>query len=300
MNIQTAKEQGATPLLMKADPTAPAILVVGNSLSIRGGTTFNGRCFDADTPIEMRADLIAGTDYGIIVGAETVEIAKLLDPPTSEFCLGGFHFAAGGNAPARAGGDEVPAINPYSLWDINFRPSCPDPRGMVLVQGPRAPFWCDIYLLGVGHLAGGTSRLGATIADGNSPPDNPAGGQFDELDYATAAAVMAHHGKGLLGIEEFFAAAYGVTEKTAHDGDPSVTQLDAPRTSRFGLMQATGNMWQWGHDGDPDQPRASIFGGSWWSDGGAGSRCAAVAYYWPDNSVENLGARGRSDHLQLG
>ena len=43
------------------------------------------------------------------------------------------------------------------------------------------------------------------------------------------------------------------------------------------------------------QPRASIFGGSWWNDDNAGSRYANVAYNWPDNSNDNLGARGRSD-----
>lgn len=42
------------------------------------------------------------------------------------------------------------------------------------------------------------------------------------------------------------------------------------------------------------QPRASILGGSWWSDDNAGSRYANVDN-WPDNSNENLGARGRSD-----
>ena len=46
------------------------------------------------------------------------------------------------------------------------------------------------------------------------------------------------------------------------------------------------------------QPRASIFGGSWMNGQNAGSRYANVAYNWPDNSNDNIGARGRSDHLQ--
>lgn len=41
--------------------------------------------------------------------------------------------------------------------------------------------------------------------------------------------------------------------------------------------------------------RASIFGGSWINDDDAGSRHANVAYNWPENSNENIGARGRSD-----
>ena len=169
---------------------------------------------------------------------------------------------------------------------------------MVYIGDARTPFWADIYLLGVNHLTDGTSKLGVTIADGDSPPQNLEGGHFDELDYATAVAVMKHHGKGLLSIEEFFAAAFGVTEKTVHKGDPSITKLDAARTSKFGLMQATGNLWVWGHDGDPDEPRPSIFGGSWFVDDSAGSRQASVDN-WAGHSGENLGARGRSDHLQL-
>jgi hypothetical protein len=42
------------------------------------------------------------------------------------------------------------------------------------------------------------------------------------------------------------------------------------------------------------QPRASIFGGSWLNGDNAGSRYANLDY-WPENSNDNLGARGRSD-----
>jgi RNA-directed DNA polymerase len=46
------------------------------------------------------------------------------------------------------------------------------------------------------------------------------------------------------------------------------------------------------------QPRASIFGGSYLNGSNAGSRYANIDN-WPDNSNENLGARGRSDDLML-
>jgi hypothetical protein len=188
------------------------------------------------------------------------------------------------------------------VWDIAFRPACADPRGMALIDMTSHRFWCDIYLLSCRVLKEGwpSSVYDAIIADGSSPPINPTSGKaFDGFDYETAKSVLAQHGKQLLSIDEFFAAAYGVTEKTAAGKDPKVTKLDAPRTSKFGIMQATGNMWVWGHDGDPDEPRASLFGGSWLHDGSAGSRYALVDY-WPDYSVDNLGARGRCDHLQLG
>lgn len=41
--------------------------------------------------------------------------------------------------------------------------------------------------------------------------------------------------------------------------------------------------------------RASIFGGSWINGDNAGSRYANLDYNWPENSNENISARGRSD-----
>lgn len=300
MNSLAQKTQSVTALLVKVDPTTPALLVTGPSaIAIKAGTVFAGHTFTVDTPVVIDVALVPGADYGITVSAGAVGYAKLTSVPTDTDILGGFHFAPGGNALARSGGDTVPAINPCSLWDINFRPSCSDPRGMVLIDAPAGKFWCDIYLLAKDHLANGTSQFGVTIADGNDPPQKPDGKRFKKLDYETAVAVMKHHGKGLLALDEFFAAAHGVTEKTACGDDPETTKLDAARTSKFGLMQATGNMWVWGHDGDPDEPRASIFGGSFWFDGDAGSRYASVGN-WPGSSGGSVGARGRGDHLQLG
>jgi hypothetical protein len=68
--------------------------------------------------------------------------------------------------------------------------------------------------------------------------------------------------------------------------------------SKWGIFDATGTMWQWGTDGDPDNPRPSVFGGSWLSGGSAGSRCAHLAC-WPGDSSGSIGARGASDHLNL-
>jgi hypothetical protein len=298
MNANVKTIDDATAMLVKVDPDTPCLTVLGReAIAIKAGTSFNGFTFAEDTALEMpKLGLVAGRDYVVLVvdGAAAAFVAD--SAPTASSQIGGFHFAPGGNASARAGGDDVPAINPCSLWDLNFRPACPDPRGMTLVG---RKFWCDIYLTATEH-ADCTSRFGVTIADGD---DLPAGGidgkTHKAFDYATAVTVLGSHGKGLLSIEEFFAAAFGVTEKSAAGKNPKVTGLDAPRTSKFGLMQATGNMWVWGHDGDPDTPRASVFGGSWFVGDFAGSRCAHVDY-WPGDSDGDLGARGRSDHLQLG
>ena len=304
MNKHANLATAAKSALVKADPNTPALLVTGrDAIAIKPGTIFAGRTFDQDTHVPLPAEgLSPGADYGVVVTADAIKLEKLTFAPllTGAY-IGGFHFAPGGNAAGRSGGDEQPAINPFSVWDVNFRPACDDPRGMVLVEKPGQKFWCDIYLLGTNHLGDGTSKFGATIADGDDPPQKSGTEDcFDGLDYATAVEVMKHHGKGLLSVEEFFAVAFGVTEKTARDKDPKKTGLDAPRTSKFGVMQATGNLWAWGHDGDPDMPRASLFGGAWWVGDSAGSRSAGVACNWPDDSDEDVGARGRSDHLQPG
>jgi hypothetical protein len=296
-------------ILQKADPAHPVFALVGTgSLVVRAGTVFAGTSFDRDThvPVPMNEEgqpgYVTGADYVIRLVDGNLAISRLSSAPSFDdpTLIGGFHFAPGGNATGRSGGDSIPQISPFSLWDIAFRPACPDPRGMVLVEGRDGRFWCDIYLLGVDHIDAGTSAYGVTIADGNDPPQKSGGKRFKKLDYETAVAVMAHHGKGLLSYDEFIAATHGVTEQTSASGDPGETRLDAPRSSARGVMQATGNLWVWGHDGDPDTPRASVCGGSWWSGDGAGSRHAIVAYDWPDYSSGSVGARGRGDHLQLG
>ena len=160
-------------------------------------------------------------------------------------------------------------------------------------------FWADIYLTGVNALKDGSSVHSAPIADGSSLPTKADGTHYRRFDYDTATAVMAALGKTLLSIEDFFAAAYGVTEATSAGDEPTLTGLDAARTSKWGLMQATGNMTIWGHDGDPDGPRrAALLGGTWSGGVWSGSRDAGVTY-WPGSSHEWIGARGRSDHLAL-
>ena len=301
--MKKTKKKSSTPktALTKRDKSSPAIKIAANGVKVKTGITFRGVAIKKELSVQAPAGgYMPGADYVVTIarGKATAQLMASASIPAN--AIGGFHFAPGGNAAAEAGGDTVPAINPYSIWDRSFRPSCPDPRGMALVTVPgKGPVWCDIYLLGKDHMDNGTSRHGVTIADGTDLPQNPAGGTFGEFDYEAAGAVMKHHGKQLLGAEEFFAAAFGVTEKTAAPGEPKSTGLDAPRTSRWGLMQATGNMWAWGTDGHPTLPRASRFGGSWFSGGRAGSRYALLDY-WPGHSYDNIGARGRSDHLQLG
>lgn len=293
----------------RADPGAPILVVTGrDSVAIRAGTVIRlgvETCaFEEDTPVQASEPLVPGSDYGVDIDAGGKPFARrvTIGNPLDWRFFAGFHHAPSGNAVANEGGDGIPAINPFSCWDVGFRPVCPDPRGMALVELPGGKlFWADIYLLGIDHAASGTSVHGATIADGLSLPAGPRGsGRAEKLDYATASEIYAGHGKQLLGAEEFFAAAYGVRERCSRDDEPTVTgSLDggaARFVSRRGLFDVTGTMWQWGTDGHPDDPRASFFGGSWISGGHAGSRYAYLGY-WPGVSNGDLSARGRSDHL---
>lgn len=307
--LTAAARPDSAPVLTKKNLDAPAFVITGRaSLALQDDITIAGTLFAAGTAITLPAgEHRPGSDFGIFVDGnalialpDTRDTNAAVPGPLENGLvqIGGFHFAPGGNAAARSGGDDIPAINPFSIWDLSFRPACPDPRGMftiVLPDGSRS--WIDIYKLGVDHLKDGTSRCGVTIADGESLPGHIGGnGKVARLDFPTAQEILGHHGKHLLTYDEFRGAAFGVTEKTAAGKDPKVTGLDAPRTSRFGMMQATGNLWDWGTDGDPDNPRASLFGGSWWDGGDAGSRFAGLGH-WPDGSGRSISARGRCDHL---
>ncbi|MBB3608627.1 hypothetical protein [Rhizobium sp. BK602] len=258
--------------------------------------------FDNDTPIAL-GNLDAGKDYAVTIDAAgqlIVEDVSRKNPLTAGY-FAGFHFAPGGHATGTAGGDAIPEINPYSLWNIGFGPACPDPRGMALIDmGNGRRFWADIYLLGINHHEHGTSRFGATIADGEDLPLRPDGSTYGKLDFTTAKEIYAHHDKHLLSAEEFFTAAYGVRERCSRDGEPRTTGSfnggGERFISRYGLFDATGTMWQWGTDGHPDDPRPSVFGGSWINGSSAGSRCAYLAY-WPEDSAGSISARGGSDHM---
>ncbi|NTI27631.1 phage major tropism determinant [Rhizobium rhizogenes] len=307
MTAAAELKQNATRI-KRVDLTSPILVASGRTaIAIRAGTIIESKgdtyAFDADTPVTL-GQLAPGQDYGISLDQVGKPFADILGPPNplDEGWFAGFHYAPGGCAAGKTGGDGIPAINPFSLWDVDFRPACPDPRGMALIEtegGKR--FWADIYLLGVHHREHGTSRHGAVIADGRDTPIRTDGnGKYSNLDYPTAVEIYAHHGKRLLGAEEFFAAAYGVKERCSREDEPTVTGALDDGAERFiskrGIFEATGTMWQWGTDGHPDDPRPSIFGGSWIDGSNAGSRFALLDF-WPEYSSGIISARGGSDHL---
>ena len=276
----------------------------------------------AGTAITAPASPVAGTDYAIWCRPDgSLEAtANHVSPPVANARrVGGYHYAPGGNAPASAGGDSTPAINPYSCWDLKWRPAAPDPRGMTLVANG---FWADIYLLNTTPDLLGTSAHGATIADAYSPPKIPAalGGNgsvdYGSLTWFEAMSVLAAHGKRAPSYDEFMALAIGVTEATQRGTDPVSTGLDAPRTSRWGVHQATGAMLVWGRDlGGPygtaawsantegsgstyQLPNAVQFGGNWNGGASCGSRCSSWGHA-PSASFGDIGARGLCDHVRM-
>ena len=171
-----------------------------------------------------------------------------------------------------------------------------------------------------------------TIADGSSPPKRAPlfGGNgtttYGDLTWFSASEIMKSVGKDLPDYGEFAVLAYGVKEASSIGTEPPSVVLDALRTSKWGIVQATGNMWVWCRDfnfipsgadftalttasyksvtGGRGQVYAygsyglcaAIFGGYWNNGSISGSRASS----WnisPWDSYSSIGARGRSDHL---
>lgn len=174
-----AADSERPPLITKTDRGLPLLVVTGpRAIAVRANSPVDGRAFVEQTPLPIAPETLEpGADYAVSIEGGEIVVEQLTVAPLAHH-VAGFHFAPGGNAPARAGGDDIPAINPYSLWDLNFRPACRDPRGMCLVDGPHGKFWCDIYLTGADHLVRGNSLFGAVIADGNDPPVKLRGGRM--------------------------------------------------------------------------------------------------------------------------
>ena len=332
-----ALQNAAIPnVFRKLDRYSPAFKKTGDgTISIKAGTVVEvyGKLyqFAADMAVTMPA-LTAGTDYAIWIKPDGTLVATMdfTSPPVANSrMLGCFHYAPGGNAAGyNLGGDTTPAINPYSIFDLKYRPACSDWRGMAAIDGA---WCCDIYLLNGNHTVNGTSKYNVSIADGNSPPKIPLsyGGNgttaYSTLTRYEAAEVLAAYGKQLPSHAEFAAAAFGTVENTSSGGTDvpttGVTGTGATSawnkfTSKWGIIQAAGCMWVCGADfGGPyaaaawandaggrgqtyNMPNALILGGSW----GLAANCGSRASNWvnsPSYSAANVGARGRCDLLIL-
>ena len=273
------------------------------------------------TSITMPGSFTTGADYAIWCETDGTLTAStnFVTPPTANARqIGGFHYAPGSCSTGTSGGNSTPQINEYSFWDLKYRPACPDPRGMAVVAGG---FYSDIYLLNTDPDTNGTSSYNKTIADFSSPPKIPAafGGNgsttYGSLTWFEAMEALAAYGKRAPNQQEFMALAYGVTEETSRGLDPGTTGLDAARTSKWGIMQATGNLSVWGNEmGGPyddspfdentggrgatvNGPNAAKFGSNWANNSLAGSRSSVWGV--PEGSSSFTSARGVCDLLIL-
>jgi hypothetical protein len=322
-NLTSAANRG---LFRKTDPTIAAWTKTGNGTATTSSIIYvdvNGsiKTIASGTSITMPT-LAAGTDYAIWAKTDgTLEAtSNHTSPPTANARkVGGFHYAAGGNATGTSGGDTTASINAYSFWDLKWRPACNDPRGMALVADG---FWVDIYLANTDCDANGTSKYNVTIADGSSPPKVPTkfGGNgsttYGSLTWFESCELASAYGKRLITQREYMAMAYGTTEASAIGSDQGSTILNAAYTSKWGVMQSTGVMWVWGDDrggayatggwnantegrgSEYNAPNAVILGGYWDAGADAGSRCSP----WNNaasNSLNVIGVRFSCDHLLL-
>ena len=315
-------------LFTKSDPTEVAWTKTGAGTAETASIIYayvNGSVLTvaSGTSITMPS-LTAGTDYAIWLETDGTLTAtdNHTSPPTANARkLGGFHYAPGGNATAQAGGDTTPAINEYSFWDLKWRPSCPDPRGMTLVGGH---FWADIYLTGVDHHTNGTSKYNVTIADGDSPPKVPSlyGGNgsttYGSYNWWECAELLSSHGKRPPTYQEFCALAYGTTEAISRGTDPVTTQMsitDDNFTSKWGVIQSTGCLLVWGNNFGGGALAASYtatpadrgstyqlsnvarYGGNWTNTIYSGSRNSVWVSSPADTGIA-FGSRGVCDHMQ--
>lgn len=291
--------------------TALYVEVNGAVLTIASGTSIT------------MPTLASGTDYAIWAkpdGALEATANHTSPPVANARKVGGFHYAPGGNATAQSGGNTTPQINEYSFWDLNWKPACPDPRGMTLVGGG---FWVDIYLTGVDAITNGSSKFNVTMVDGSSPPKVPTmfGGNgsttYGSYTWFEAQELATALGKRTLTQLEFMSAAYGTTEESSVGTDQVSTVLNAAYTSKWGVMQAAGVLFVWGRDrGGPfaasswnantegrgseyAAPNAVLFGGDWGGGSLSGSRCSIWSRA-ASNSLLIIGSRFACDHLQLG
>ena len=313
-------------LFRKADPTIVAFTKTGAGSATTSTTIYvevNGviKTVASGTSITMPT-FASGTDYAIWCKPDgTLEAtSNHTSPPVANSRkIGGFHYAPGGNATGTSGGNTTPQINEYSFWDLKFRPSCSDPRGMTLVGGG---YWMDIYLTGVDAITNGSSKYNVTMADGASPPKIPTmfGGNgsttYGSYTWFEAMELATSFGKRCPTQQEFMSAMYGTTEASSVGSDQGSTVLNAAYTSKWGVIQSTGVLWIWARDrggayntggwnantegrgSEYNAPNAARLGGNWDSTSDSGSRCSS----WNDAASLSYGAVGSRfccDHLQL-
>ena len=206
-----------------------------------------------------------GTDYAVYLTSgkafvvSTNQVAPAGYDASAVKRLGGFHticrdvpsglqkapVSVFGGALHELAGWSKGDILPKSVWAINFRPSCPDPRGMV--YAPEVDTWIDIYN-GSGSIYAPQSRFGGV-----------------RLHSKTAVAFWTGYGnvgKLLLSDMEFWFAAVGSncgTKESTSGSDAAhpptndttgghVDTAGYPMISSIGCEEMCGLQVQWLRD----------------------------------------------------
>ena len=313
------------------------------TISVVANCALNGFFYEAATAVSMPSHT-NNVDFAIWQHPTTgalVGDASFTSAPgaaTGGSIVGGYHYIPSGRPTAVNNGSPTAAaeILEYSIWDLTWRPSCPDPRGMTCVN---ERFWCDLYFCGSTSYAGSdfsavpSSKIGLTIADTNNPPLVPSfyGGNGSTA-YANDSTlvkgcwydfceVSSSFGKRLLTMSEFQVAAFGAPEAGSRGSDPGTVIWE--RASKWGLAQATGTLYSWGADlmfrdvnsqtfdwrtgvtrgrgdvyqqGNDDSLAAVRLGGYWVSGSAAGSRTSSWIIQ-PWSATANISARFAAEHL---
>jgi hypothetical protein len=113
------------------------------TLSVVAGAVLNGTIYAAATAVTMPGSFTNNTDYAIwqnpTTGALVADASFVTAPAgaTGGSVVGGFHYIPSGRPTAFNNGSPTAAaeILEYSIWDLTWRPECPDPRGMTCVDG---------------------------------------------------------------------------------------------------------------------------------------------------------------------
>jgi len=320
---------------LKADPDSVAFTKTGNGTAeIKAGTTvaFSDGSqvnFDTATAITMPT-LSAGTDYAIWAapdGTIEADTSFTTAPTAGGRRIGGFHYAPGGNAsldPAgnwnnHTGGDTTPQINEYSFYDLKWRPSVADPRGLTLVN---ESFWTGIYLMSDSTRIAPLHKYNIQPARDGKSPQKPYGDgtTYGNVKPMNVFECLSYYGFRAPDVNEFQLLALGVNEERSIGGSsPGFTGDVSDRskneqTSAWGVFDATGVLRVWGRESLPNNGQVSgvtegrsdklfgisrfaLLGGAWFAGSDSGSRC--VDAFISSDTSSSFGGRGICDHVIL-
>lgn len=253
------------PAIYTTDPREPAFKIESGVVKLKSGVRleFNGQLCapTSDQTVAAPSSPTPGTDYRIAVKADcSAQAYSYTDTlPSGAVVFGGYHQLIGSPATGLSSGGGWTSTNlSWSIWDLNFRPSC-EPRGMSRIG--RAGFWVDIYFHGDGSNADGITRNNDLILTGSNPPVIPVdyGGngttKYSTFNWWEANEYLRQWGKRLPAYEELVLAAFGTNEGAGRGNHPvktgfatynSATSSSDPNfTSKWGLIQVTGVLWHW-------------------------------------------------------